>query len=672
MRMKLSMRLAVPLVGLLLVSVLASWAGKRVGAESGQQGTEPVTNYLPFIAQAAPVPAVPFVVATIALPPGSHPHGIDLDVTGQRAFIGNHLSNSLAVLDTAGLTLGDVIPLSGAIGPNGVAYNPAADRVYVANRDTGNVSLVDPTGGQWLANIAVGALPNGLVLQNHLLYVANFGSDSVSMINVQQNTVAGTISVGSQPALLAGEYQPAGGNSPLFLSSHGDDRIYFLQGGVVIGNRPGVPKPYGLALDPIAGRLYATNRGLNHSVTALDISLNAIEEFIDVGQEAYVAAANPRTGHLFVASGDRVMVYDRRDHALIATIPVASGAEEGIAIDPSRNRVYVTSGESDRVTIIQDIQTFDLAYTEWRSTGMLVNMDDTGIHQRVLAGPDLNFSDPSWRPDGRLLVYAAYSYLTGESDIYLVETGGGQQLNLTTTITDTEDLQPAWSPDGQQIAWRREWRIWLMDADGSNQTPLTPAELTARDPIWSPDGQWLSFVAWDGDHEDVFIIPAAGGATINVSNHPEVDLGQSWSADSQALVFESDRDGNWEIYKADLTDPDNIELVRLTDDLANDHAAVWSPDGSQIAFISDRDFAEFEFSVWLMNPDGSDQRRLTEPYTFLRPMSWSPDGRWLASRAGYGFAGQIYKVDTLTGVVIRLTNSGFSVMDPVWRPDTWR
>jgi YVTN family beta-propeller protein len=642
-----------------------------LGRETAAQTTNTGPGYLLHLPAVykplPPLDTLPAILTTIQLPPGSHPHGIALDPAGQRAFVGNHEANTLSVLDTAAMTLIQTIPLSGADGPNGVAYHPPTDRVYIANRNTANVSLVNPTAGSWLQNIAVGQMPDGLTIQDNLLYVANFGSDTVSLIDTAANTLSNTLAVSHQPAMLAN-----GDPGTVYLTAHGDDIINFLNPNGVFNNHPNVPDPYGLTFDPITFRLYAVNRGVNNSLTLVDVSPNAAAGMIDTGpEEAFVAAVNPRTGHIFVVCGDRVKVYDRRDNALITTLIVGGGSEEGIAVDPSRNLVYVTNSDADTVTVIQDKLTFDILYTAWYSTGQLINVDDTGRHERSLTDPDLHYLQPDYRPDGRYIAVSIYSYLTGEYDIYSMESGGQNKVNLTSVLGGTEDVQPVWSPDGSQLAWRRDWRIWLMDANGDNKTPLTPPELSARDPKWSPDGRWLSFVAWEGDHEEVFIIPAAGGLAVNVTNHEEVDLGQSWSPDSQMLAFESFRDENWEIYTADISDPDNIQLTRRTNDPSNDHAPAWSNDGSMIAFLSDRNGPEFSFAAWLMNPDGSSQRPLSLAIPVLRPMDWSPDDLWLVARAGFGLEGQIYKISILNGGAYQLSNTSFTVSDPVWRPDTW-
>ena len=75
---------------------------------------------------------------------------------------------------------------------------------------------------------------------------------------------------------------------------------------------------------------------------------------IAIGAEPFVLAVNPDTGHLFVACGDRVNVYRTADWSLVTTIPVPPGAEEGITVDTVRDHVYVTSRDSDTLTVIQD------------------------------------------------------------------------------------------------------------------------------------------------------------------------------------------------------------------------------------------------------------------------------------------------------------------------------
>jgi len=285
------------------------------------------TVYLPFIAK--PAPTIPYVLTKIKLPAGSHPHGIALDLDGQRAFVGNHGTNSLSVIDTAALIVSATIPLPSATAPNGVAYHAGLDRVYVANRDSHNLSIVDPTHGLWIANRVVGSSPDGVLVAGDLIYVANFGSNSVSILNAQTNLVSTTFTLGVEPAMFT-QLEDSG---TVFLSAHGNGTIYFLQNGAYLNSSSSITAPYGVAIDQITHRLYVANRGEARTTTLLDVDPNWQKGTIAVGQEPYVIGVNSRTGHVFISLGDRVNVYDRRDNALITSIPVGTGAEEGLAVD---------------------------------------------------------------------------------------------------------------------------------------------------------------------------------------------------------------------------------------------------------------------------------------------------------------------------------------------------
>lgn len=115
------------------------------------------------------------------------------------------------------------------------------------------------------------------------------------------------------------------------------------------------------------------------------------------------------------------------------------------------------------------------------STGDVRNLfDDPGAE-----------SAPQWSPDGRSIAFTLLRRGATNEDIYTISPDGSGLRQLTSD--PAYDYSPRWSPDGKRIAFIRAGAVCVMDADGGNATPLTPA-LRADAPTWSPDGKRLAFV----------------------------------------------------------------------------------------------------------------------------------------------------------------------------------
>ena len=106
------------------------------------------------------------------------------------------------------------------------------------------------------------------------------------------------------------------------------------------------------------------------------------------------------------------------------------------------------------------------------------------------------FDDVSFSPDGSTLVYWATDESAGAALFTRDADGSGAPVQLTEGVT-ADDGDAVWSPDGEQIAFRRVTGdtvdIYLMNADGSDVRPLLVAPGTDQDPTWSPDGARIAF-----------------------------------------------------------------------------------------------------------------------------------------------------------------------------------
>jgi len=117
------------------------------------------------------------------------------------------------------------------------------------------------------------------------------------------------------------------------------------------------------------------------------------------------------------------------------------------------------------------------------------------------------------------------------------------------------ELNALYSPDGSRIAFESQrsgmQEIWVADRDGRNALQLTSFNgRLGGTPAWSPDGQSIAFDLRNEDGRgDVYVIPARGGAAVPITNHPADDLVPSWSHDGQWISFGSTRTGRYQIWK---------------------------------------------------------------------------------------------------------------------------
>lgn len=129
------------------------------------------------------------------------------------------------------------------------------------------------------------------------------------------------------------------------------------------------------------------------------------------------------------------------------------------------------------------------------------------------------------------------------------------------------------------------------------------------------------------------------------------------------IIFQSDRDGDWEIYAMNV---DGSHFIQLTHNSANDGYPVWSPDGERIAFESNRDG---NFEIYIMNADGSEQRRLTNhPANETNP-AWSPDGRQIAFDSDRVSNREVYVMNSDGSGLKALTKGIGKNILPAWSPD---
>ncbi|RME79582.1 MAG: hypothetical protein D6784_00460, partial [Chloroflexi bacterium] len=234
------------------------------------------------------------------------------------------------------------------------------------------------------------------------------------------------------------------------------------------------------------------------------------------------------------------------------------------------------------------------------STGEILNPN---LHPRASA--------PAWSPDGQYVAFYGEPGISELGGIYAQGSGvwllnmETSALSLLFSIDHISNMD--WSPGGKKIAVEVgppgiAHQILVIDTRDGTEISRFPGE----QPAWSPDSQELVIkscapecglwkVGFDG-----------GGGQLLTSD--STDSYPTWSSDNRYLVFTSRaRTGDWEIYRLDLASGD---IVRLTNRPGTDTTPTFSPDGLEIYFRTDA-FGQ-GWQIMAMAVDGSNERLVVD------------------------------------------------------------
>lgn len=297
---------------------------------------------------------------------------------------------------------------------------------------------------------------------------------------------------------------------------------------------------------------------------------------------------------------------------VLATLVVCEGApthpEERPDIGPLRNAVVFQSTEDGGRN--EDLYALDL---------------DSEEVTRLTSYPGWD-GRPSVSPDGTRV---AFDRARGEQlDVHVLHLDG----TGLDRITDhpVQDWDPDWSPDGRHLVFvsdrhdpfdpldperKGSTALFIVLADGS-EGPEQLTSFPSAQPAWSPDGERIAFAGRFDGNWDVWTVRPDGNGLARLTSDPGVDRHPAWSSDGSRIVFERGTE-------IAVMNRDGTGARTLTDWAGSDQMPAWGP-GEQILFSST--FQTNGDGLHVLEPDTGERRVLWNPpigFPVLSPV-WSP------------------------------------------------
>jgi YVTN family beta-propeller protein len=333
-----------------------------------------------------PPPASCYPVVEASTTVGNDPRGVAYDGDGNMIYVANYGDGTVSVV-SGGADHGVVTTIPGVAGAHGLAYDSEHKLVYVTQRDSARLAVIDARTNTVLQTIPVGNQPHGVAYNptSDKIYVANYAADTVTVINANTMSVLATVPTGDEPAHIT--VNPV--TNKVYVSNHGSGTVTVIHGttnGVVTTVSLGSSGPYGIAADTQRNLIYVVSIDVINLSSANLVTIDGATDEVksdvwgrvnihksdDSLVPLRVIAVHPNlgsSGHLYITSSSGDTAGDGShgtDQLLMIRkgwpegfnkpnpLDVGSRPEEGIAVDLDNNRVFITARYANRLTVIRD------------------------------------------------------------------------------------------------------------------------------------------------------------------------------------------------------------------------------------------------------------------------------------------------------------------------------
>lgn len=255
-------------------------------------------------------------------------------------------------------------------------------------------------------------------------------------------------------------------------------------------------------------------------------------------------------------------------------------------------------------------------------------------HSECSEGADY---DPCVDSTGRWLVFSSTRH-SPKPDLYIKAVQGAAITQVTSD--PAADIQPAYSPDNQRLAFasdrRGNYDIWVVGVDGQNTMQLTDSPAPEVHPTWSPNGQFIAYCSMNRQSKqwEIWMLDVKQPGTKKFIGQ---GLYPHWSSKGDILVYQKARERGsylFSVWTIQLVTGEPRYPTEVTSSATQAYILpAFSPDGRKIVFCAvdplssataDTDALS---DLWVVNVDGSEALRVTEAEGSAYSPFWAGDGR---------------------------------------------